>query len=759
MTKFGAGVSARRVEDSALLRGAGVYIDDLAPAGAARLVLLRSPHAHARVAAVATDAARALPGVLGIWTIADLDAEGLGDLLSPVPLKNRDGSGRTEPPRPLLARERVRHVGEAVALIAAETLAAAQDAADAVMVDYAAEPAAADPHAALAEDAPRLHDTGNLCFDWAEGDAAAVEAAFARADRIIRLTLINNRLVAAPMEPRGCVAAYDAETGRFTLTTNSQGGYVLRGALGSVFRLDEDRFRIVTPEVGGGFGSKIFPYPEQALACFAARRLGRPVKWVCARDEAFLSDAQGRAQVSDAALALDSDGRALALDVDTIADLGAYVSHYAPFIATGAGVIMLPGVYSLPAVHVRVRGVMTNTVPVDAYRGAGRPEAIYVIERLMDQAGVETGLGPVEIRRRNMIRHFPAITAMGETYDSGDFIGAMESALVKADAAGFPARRAESAARGLRRGFGLACYIEACAGGAPESARLIVTPDDGLRLHIGTQDNGQGHRTTYAQMAAERLDLPADRIRVVQGDTDLIPTGGGTGGSRSLVTGGSATIAAVDALIETAHARAAEWLEADPRDLGYEAGAFRILGADRVVTLAQLAADAPLEAEGRFRPPAKTYPNGCHICEVEIDPETGALTVLGYTAIDDFGTVINPLLTAGQVHGGVVQGLGQALSERVVFDGDGQLLTGSFMDYALPHAGDIPLIALAFAPTACTTNPLGAKGCGEAGAIAAPPAAIHAALDALRPLGVRDLAMPLTPQSIYIALAKTGGVP
>ena len=764
MVKFGVGQSARRGEDAHLLRGEGVYVDDAPAEGAAHLRLLRSPYAHATILAIDKADALAAPGVLAVYTIADLDADGLNGLPCAIPLKNRDGTGRAEPPRPILARDRVRHVGEAIAAVVAETPEHALDAVELITVDYAPLPAAGAGSAALAAGAPTLHDQapGNLCFDWGRGDEQAVEAAFARADQVVSLPLTNNRLIAASMETRGCVAEYGPDAKRFTLTTNSQGGYLLRRLLSQVFGGPKDWFRIVTPEVGGGFGMKIFLYPEQAVACFAARRLGRKIKWIADRSEACLSDAQGRAHETQAELALDADGRALALRVDTVADLGAYLSNFAPLIATDAGAIMAPGVYRIPALWLRVRGALSNTAPVDAYRGAGRPEAIYVIERLMEEAGRRTGLGAVETRRRNMIApaEMPHTTATGETYDSGDFAGLMDQALAKADHAGFPQRQAASASAGKLRGFGFAYYIEGCAGGSDERAWIDFAEDGSIAIRIGTQDNGQGHRTAYAQIAAERLGLPPDAITIRQGDTDGVPTGGGTGASRSITLGGAAIRAAADQAIENAKRIAADALEADEGDIAFQDGVFEIVGTDRRLSLRDVVARAfaigdgaaALNAEGAYKAVARTYPNGCHACEVEIDPETGELQLARYVAVDDFGAMINPMLAMGQVHGGVAQGLGQALSERVVYDEDGQLLSGGFMDYALPHANDLPAISVDFAPTLCTTNPLGTKGCGEAGSIAAPPAVIHAILDALRPRGVEHIDMPATPQAIWSAL-------
>ncbi len=763
--KFGIGQAVPRTEDARLLTGKGRYTDDVALEGQAHAVFVRSPHAHADILGVDAADAEAAPGVLGVFTVADLDADGVGPIPCLAGLRNRDGSPYAAPPRPALARGRVRHVGDPVAMIVAETLEAARDAADLVMVDYGERDSVADTAAAVEPGRALVWDEapGNLSFDWEAGDAAAAAAAFKGAARVVTLDLVNNRVVANPMEERACVAHPD-DQGRFVLHVTSQGVHGIRKQLCKMFGMAEDRLRVVTGDVGGGFGMKIFNYPEYVCVLFAARRLARPVRWASERTEGFVSDDHGRDHVSRAELALDADGRFLALRVDTIANMGAYLSNYAPFIATDAGAAMLVGSYRTPAVYVRVRGVFTNTQPVDAYRGAGRPEAAYLLERIIDKAGRETGLGPAEIRRRNFIPPdaMPYATPMGKTYDTGDFRRNLEDGLVLADWDGFPARRAEAARRGMLRGIGLSTYIEACSGGGPEQATVEVAADGRVVLMIGTQTNGQGHETAYKQILSDRLGVPPDDIEVVQGDTDRVAWGGGTGGSRSVPVGGAALAESAKAVVARMTEAAADQMEAAAVDVEYADGRFTVVGTDKALAFREVAAKAaPADGGPAFRemarwtPPAATFPNGCHVCEVEIDPETGETEVVRYTVVDDFGTVINPTLVIGQVHGGVVQGIGQALHERVVFDPDtGQLLTGSLMDYRLPRAADIPPVAVRLNCVPSTTNALGMKGAGEAGAIGAPPAVVNAVVDALADLGVDHVDMPATPLAVWALIRE-----
>jgi carbon-monoxide dehydrogenase large subunit len=765
MGQFGMGQPVRRVEDARLITGDGRYTDDITPDNCSYAFMVRSPYGHARIGSIDVAAAMAIEGALLVLTAADLS--GIGTIPCPVDLPGPGGRPMTKPARPLLARDKVVHVGEGVAMVVAATPEAARDMAEALFIDWQDLPAVTDMRQAISPGAPQIHEGApdNICFDWTLGGKDATEAAFASARHRVALDLVNSRLVSNAMEPRNAIGEWDGS--RYTLTTSSQGVHILQKTFAAVLGVQADALRVLTPDVGGGFGTKIFPYPEQGLVLIAARRLNRPVKWTGERPDSFLADAHGRDNLTHAELALDDDGRILALSVDTLANLGGLLSPYGPFVATNAGCGMLCGVYDIPAAHVRVRGIFTNTTPVDAYRGAGRPEAAYVIERMMDAAALHLGLSPAEIRRRNFIRpeQMPYTTALGQTYDSGDFRQNLEDALRYGDAAGFEMRRAEAKARGRLRGIGLSTYIEACAGGGPETSRLTVDESGRVTLLIGTQSNGQGHETAYAQLVADRLDLTPSDIVTIQGDTDRIATGGGTGGSRSVPVGGASADLAAVALIEKGKRLAAHYLEAAAADIEFNGGRFIIAGTDRSLRWHEVAARAakgdlpPDEAEGfegsgSFKPPASTYPNGCHLVEVEIDPETGATSVERYTIVDDFGTIVNPLLLAGQVHGGVAQGLGQALMEAIVYDGNGQLLTGSLTDYAMPRADSLPLIDFHTNVVPCRTNPLGVKGAGEAGTIGATPAVMNAVLDALRPAGVTHIDMPATPLRLWQALAE-----
>ena len=761
MQKFGMGQPAARVEDQRLLTGQGRYLDDVNLERQAYAVFVRSPHPHAAIRALETAEARAMPGVLAVHTAEDLEADGVGHLPCLAPLPERDRERMLVPPRPALASGRVRFVGDAVAVVIAQSRAQALDAAEQVFVDYDPLPALVDTAGAVAPDALQLWDqvSGNVSLDWETGDAQAVTDAFARAARTVKLDIVNNRVVPNSMETRGAIADIEPGTGRFVLHVSCQGVHVVRRALAKVFNAAEDRFHVLCHDVGGGFGMKIFLYPEYVAALHAARKLGRPVKWISDRSEAFLSDTHGRDNVTHLELALDDQARFLGLKVDTIANMGAYLSILSPYVATALYAPMLANCYALPAAHARVRCVFTNTTPVDAYRGAGRPEAIYAMERLVDAAARELGLSPPELRRRNLIpaSAMPYTTAFGLEYDSGDFVRNMEDALAAADWDGFEARRRQSAARGRLRGIGLATYIERCAGGNPEAARLEVTGDGRVTLYIGTQSNGQGHETAFRQILAERLGIPFDAVTVVQGDSDRIATGGGTMASRSVPVGGAAVSSTALKVLEQAKHKAAELLEAAAVDIEFADGEFRIVGTDRKVSFQAVArAAAPkdggasFDERESFQPPAPTYPNGTHVVELEIDRATGTVEILRYTVVDDFGKTINPRLIAGQVHGGVAQGLGQALLEHTVYDPEsGQLLSASFMDYAIPRADDLPFIEFKLNEVPCTTNPLGIKGAGEAGAIGAPPAVINAIVDALAPFGVRHVDMPATAEKLW----------
>ena len=773
MGQFGVGQPMRRLEDQRFLTGQGRYSDDIALPGQAFAAVLRSPLAHAELSAVDTAAAREAPGVLAVYTAEDLSADGIGDIPCVAPMPGKAGSGTIQPPHPVLARGRVRHVGDPIAFVVAETAAQARDAAELIEVDYDELPVVADTKAAVAPDAPRIWDEapGNVCLDWEIGDRAATEAAFARASHVTRIELVNNRVVVSPIEPRVAIGDYDAAEGLMTLYTPTQGGMRMRPQLADrIFKVPADKVRVVTPDVGGGFGMKIFVFGEQVMALYAARKLGRPVKWTSDRTEAFLSDSQGRDQVAIAELAMDADGRFLGLRSSGIANMGAYLSNFAPLIPTGASGKMFSGLYAIPAVYVEVKCVFTNSVPVDAYRGAGRPEAAYVIERLVDAAARDLGLTQDEIRRRNFIAPaaLPYTTATGITYDSGDFGRMMEEAMAMADWAGVAARKAAAREAGKRRGIGMACYVEACSAVGQETARLRVDDDGGVTLAIGTQTNGQGHVTAYSQLLSDRFGLAPEMIRVHQGDTAVLDEGGGTGGSRSLLMGGLAIDGAADKVIERSRAIAANLFDAKPADITLGDGAFRHAGSDRSLDLREIAQAAResnslpgklrgrIEEISRAQAPEMTYPNGCHVCELEVDEATGAIRIVNYVVADDFGKLINPLLVGGQVYGGVAQGLGQALLEETVYDPEsGQLLTGSFMDYCLPRADDLPPISIRLIEDyPCATNPMGVKGAGEAGAIGAPPAVMNALHDALAPLGVAHIDMPATPQRVWRAIGE-----
>ncbi len=758
--KFGVGASITRVEDPALLRGEGQYTNDLAPPDAARMVMLRAPFAHGRFSLSGLDEARAMPGVLAVLTAEDV--ADLGALPCLVPVKERSGDQMTVYPNPVLPTDRVRHVGEAVAAVVAETEAEARDAAEAIGIDFEEAGVAVDLEQALSDDAPLLYPEhgSNMAFDWELGDRAALEAAFADAARVVELKLVNNRVVTNYLEPRGAVARYDADQDRYTLIAGSQGAHLLRNLLADrILDIARDQIHVRTPDTGGGFGTKFFMYREYPLALVAARLTGRAVSWCGDRSEHFLGDYQGRDHVSTVRLALDAKGRFLALDVDTLANLGAYASQLGPFIPTN-GSFMLPGVYDIPVVYGRVRGVYTNTVPLDAYRGAGRPEAAYLIERLVDKAAREIGVKPEQLRKRNFIkpRAMPYETGTGRVYDTGDFAGHMARAMELADWSGFRRRMTASRKAGKLRGIGMATYIEACSGGGAERAVVTLDGDGGVTVLIGSQSTGQGHATAYAQLVSEHLSLPLDKVSVVQGDTDRIATGSGTGGSRSIPVGGASVAGASRSLAERIRELAADRLEAAAQDLELIDGVVRIAGTDRQVTLGEIAAAEPgasLSAEDAWTPPAATYPNGTHIAEVEIDRDTGAVATVGYWVVDDFGVTLNPILLLGQIHGGIAQGLGQALLERTVHDpATGQLLTASFQDYCMPRADDMPPdIVFETRNIPCATNVLGMKGAGEAGAIGASPAAINAVVDALhRAYGVTHIDMPATQESVWRAI-------
>ena len=690
--KFGFGQSVLRKEDDPLLRGVGRYIADIAARETLQAVVLRSPHAHARFQIDAAQA-RAMPGVNLVLTGAEIDDLGLLPCTVELPNATLD-----VPPYPILARNEVRHVGDAIAFIVADTRERAKDAAEAITVNWEALPHVTGTAETLMPDAPLVwaEHKDNVVFDISLGDKAATERAFAEAVKIVSLTLINQRVVANYLDTRGVVAEYDLADDRLKLTLSSQGPHAIRDVLLQVLKLPAEKLRVITPDVGGGFGTKLFPYREYALAAVAAKQLRRPVTWIADRSDHFVGDAQGRDNVTTARLALSEDHRFLALDVDLVANMGAYLSQFAPLIPT-LGAVLSPGVYDIPTCHVRVRGVYTNTVPVDAYRGAGRPEAAYVIERLVDHAAREVGMAPDGLRRRNFVKPgaMPYRSATGQNYDSGNFAAHLKRAQELADWSGFPKRLRQSRKAGRLRGIGLSTYIEACGNAGAETASLKVEPDGSVTLLIGSQSTGQGHATAYAQLVADHLTLPPEKVNMVQGDTDRIKTGMGTGGSSSIPCGGASLAGAAEKLADNLKGLAAEALEASAEDLEIVDSSVRVTGTDRMISFAAVAqrpdAGNRLTAAYAFTPPQATYPNGTHIAEVEIDPATGESRIVNYVAVDDFGATLNPLLLAGQVHGGTAQGIGQALMEHAVYDPDsGQLVTASLMDYAVPRADEVP---------------------------------------------------------------------
>jgi carbon-monoxide dehydrogenase large subunit len=768
-TKFGLAQPVRRVEDPRLLKGMGRYTDDIVLPGMLHGIVLRSPHAAATILSIDTAAGASVPGVRAVYTAADLKAAGLGTLPCAAPVQNRDGTDMASPAHPVLADGAVHHVGDPVAFIVADTAEQARDAAELVQVDYDILSSATDLAAAMnAGEAAVWPDVkNNTVFDWEIGDKAATDAEFAKAAHVTVLTVVNNRIVVSSIEARAAIADYDPAAGRWTLYANTQGGWLIKNLIGPLFNTDPEKFRIVTPDVGGGFGMKLFLYAEHVLTCFAARALGRPVKWAADRTEAFLCDTQGRDNITTGELAVDSGGRFLALRTRTISNMGAYLSTFAPYIPTYAGTSVLSSVYGFKAIHANILGVFTNTVPVDAYRGAGRPEANYLVERLVDAAARELKIDRIELRRRNMVppSAMPHATPVGKTYDSGDFQAVLDAALTKMDYAGFAPRRAAAALRGKRRGLGLAYYLEATGGDPTERAEIRFADDGFVDVYVGTQSTGQGHETAYVQLTADRLGIDGEKIRVRQGDTDTIPVGGGTGGARSLYSEGQAIVKTAESVIEKGKQAAAEAMEAAVADIRFVDGSFSIVGTDRAIDIISLAAGQRRKAAAGQNAVTldtaevaaidhHTFPNGCHMAEVEIDPETGVTTVVRYIVCDDFGTTVNPLIVRGQVAGGVAQGMGQAILEHTVFDpGSGQLLSGSFMDYALPRADDLPDVEVDLLEIPCITNALGVKGAGEAGAVGSPPALINAIIDALSVDGVISIDMPATPERVWRALA------
>ena len=776
----GIGASVRRKEDHRFLSGNGNYTDDINRPGQVHAVMRRSDRPHARIISIDTAQAKSAPGVLAVFTGADFDADGVGGVPCGWQIHNKDGSPMAEPKHPVLAVGKVRHVGDPVAVVIAQTRQQAKNAAELITLDCEDLPAIADVRDAVAPGAPAVHDDapGNICYDWHIGDPAAVDQAFASAAHRVKLDLRNNRLVPNAMEPRAAIGEFDRSSGDYTLYTTSQNPHVIRLLMGAfVLHIPETKLRVVAPDVGGGFGSKIYHYAEEAIVTWAAARVHKPVKWTADRSESFMSDAHGRDHDSTAEMALDKDGAFLALRVRTLCNMGAYLSTFAPCVPTYLYATLLAGTYKTPAIYAEVKAVFTNTVPVDAYRGAGRPEAAFLLERLVDVIAHDTGLDRIEIRRKNFIPTdaYPYQTPVALQYDSGDYFTTLDVALKTCDWAGFESRRAAAAAKGKLRGIGISTYVEACGiapsavvgslgarAGLYEVANVRVHPTGSVTVFTGSHSHGQGHETTFAQLVADQLGVPIAQVDIVHGDTAKIPFGMGTYGSRSLAVGGSAMVKAMDKIITKGKKIAAHLMEASVDDIEFKDGKFSVTGTDKTKALSEisLAAYVPhnypieelepgLDETAFYDPKNFTYPGGCHICEVEIDRDTGSVAVVGFTAVDDIGRVINPMIVEGQVQGGVAQGIGQALMENAVYDKQAQLVTGSFMDYTMPRAHDIPLLSVATENTLCTHNPLGSKGVGEVGAIGSPPAVINAVVDALRDYGVRHLDMPATPEKIW----------
>lgn len=783
------GKPLRRKEDRRFITGAGTYVADVAARlpGTAHLHVVRSPHASAAIRAIRTDRARQQPGVLDVFTGADLEAAGIGGLPCAWPVHSTDGTPMAAPVHPALVIDQVLHVGDPVAAVVAETLAEAEAAADLIEIDYVERPSQTDLATSLDPGVPQVHPAlrGNLCFDWSLGDGARVDALLAGAEHVVELELIQNRVNASPMETRGTVGIYERGRDEYTLYTSNQNPHPIRVMLSaSTLKIPEERIRVISPDVGGGFGMKIYHYNEEVLVLFAARRIDRPVRWIATRSEAFLADTYARDHVTKARLGLDRDGRFVALKVDTVANMGAYLSTFAPAIPTFFYGNPFPGPYALRDVHVHVRAAFTHTTPVDAYRGAGRPETTYVLERIVEIAAAKLGMDPFELRTRNLIRpeQIPYRTPFLWTYDSGDLPRALASCREIADLSAFAGRRRMSEKEGRRRGLGVAFYMEACGmgpsemlieqgcgGGQYEVAVVRVSPTGGVTVLTGSHTHGQGHETAFAQLVAEETGLDPADIEIVHGDTAKVPYGIGTYGSRSLAVGGSALIGSTRKVVAKMKRIAAHMLDCDPDDVTLEDGVFRAPPKNRSLTFAEVAgrAYAPagypeglepgLEEITYYDPEAFTFPYGCHLVEVEVDPATGAVSVERYLAVDDFGRVVNPMIVEGQIHGGAAQAIGQATLEGCRYDPDsGQLLTGTFMDYAMPRADDVPSIEFHAFETVCTTNPVGAKGCGEAAAIAGPAATINAICDALKDLGVSHVDMPATPESVWRAIHGAG---
>ncbi|MBV9542712.1 MAG: xanthine dehydrogenase family protein molybdopterin-binding subunit [Alphaproteobacteria bacterium] len=767
--KFGIGQSVKRTEDIRFVTGQGQYTDDLRFENETFACFHRSPHGHAKILSVDISAAKAAPGVVDVLTYADIKAAGAGPMPLMAAVKSRDGTSTKTSPKQILADGRVTFIGEAIAMVIAETYAQAKDAAELVAVDY--EPLDAAGTLETAPSGPTIWESapGNLSFDWEDGDKAGVDAAFAAAAHVAKLDVVQNRVSAMPMETRNAIGVYDKANDAYTIYVTSQGAGNIRGGLArAILNIPQEKLRVITRDVGGGFGMKGFLYPEQPAVLIAAKKIGRPVRWSAERTESFLADDHGRDMITTGELALDKNGKILALRITGTANMGGYLSVYAPFIPTLAGSRIFGGVYRVPKAYANVKGYFSNSAPVDAYRGAGRPEGAYLMDRLMDAAAAVMGLDRAEIRLRNLPspEELPMANAWGLKYDSGDYPRLLKQGLMQAGREGFEKRKAESAKRGKLRGFGFGYYVEITGAAGQEPAAIKFTDNGGIELWCGTQSNGQGHETSFAQLVAEKLGVPFESITVKQGDTEWV-NGGGTGGSRSLNMSGGALMLTSDEVIKKGKTAAGQVLQAGGKDVGFEVvegvGKFAVVGGTgQSITVGELAMtlkrdklpgfENGLDSDAMYQGQASTFPNGCHVCEVEVDPDTGLVEIVSYNCVDDFGRVINPMLVAGQVHGGVVQGLGQALLENVVYEaGTGQLLTASFTDYAMPRASDMPDINFKYEEIVCQTNDLGAKGCGEAGTVGALPAVMSAISDAL---GVLHIDMPATPERVWRVLRE-----
>ena len=767
LQKYGVGQPVRRKEDDTLVRGKGKYTDDFSLPGQAYAWIVRSSHAHGIIKGIDTKAAKAMPGVLGVWTGADLTAAHYNPFTCGLPLKSRDGTPLLQTNRPALASDKVRFVGDPVAVVVAETLAQARDAAEAVEIDIEALPAVTNPAEAAEPGAPQLYDhiPGNVALDYHYGDTAKIEAAFAKAAHVTRLDIVNTRVAVVSMEPRVALAHYDKKTERFTLQVPTQGVSGNRATLAKILNVPNEKVRVLTANVGGSFGMKNVSYPEYVCILHAAKALGRPVKWTDERSTSFLSDSHGRAQLIHAELALDAEGHFLAVRLSGYGNLGAYITGVAPgplSLNTGKN---LASVYRTPLLGVDIKTVLTNTTLMGAYRGAGRPEANYYMERLIDRAADEMGINRLALRKRNFIKpsQLPFAASSGVTYDSGDFQGVFSKALEISDHANFARRKKESRKHGKLRGIAVGSYLEVTAPPSGELGKIAFQPDGTVKLTTGTLDYGQGHATPFAQVLSTQLGIPFEKITLEQNDSDLVRFGNGTGGSRSITASGQAIVEASALVVEKGKKAAAHALEASETDIEFSGGRFTIAGTDRSIGIMELAqrlregkvpesAPSSLDVDHATKETVSTFPNGCHVAEVEIDPDTGVVQVIRYNAVNDFGTVVNPMIVAGQLHGGVAQGIGQALMEEVNYDASGQPITGSFMDYALPRAEDIPLMGIGDHPSPAKTNPLGTKGCGEAGCAGSLCVIVNAVLDALSEYGITEIDMPLTPEKVWRAI-------